>query len=193
MKKLSLTIDLIPKTSFMDNVRKAVSADSWDMIRRKTYAEYKYACGACAIENVVLECHEIWKFNEKQRIQKLTGLIALCSKCHRVKHFGFAIIQAQEGKLNLEDLIAHFLTVNNCEPEDFKSHLNASIEIWEKRSKKEWKIDLGEYSKYATRAEPWMVHTPDCVETNELIYMDRTKRLGKIVVSDAFKLQSSPN
>jgi hypothetical protein len=35
---------------------------------------------------VNLECHEEWDYDDETHVQKLTGLIALCGRCHRVKH-----------------------------------------------------------------------------------------------------------
>lgn len=149
MKKLILTIDMIPSTSFMDNVRKVVSKSDWDIIRRETYAKYNHACGSCGTSGVVLECHEIWEFDDINNVQKLTGLIALCSDCHRIKHFGFAQVLADRGELDLNALIRHFLKVNRCRMVTFNRHWKDSVKIWETRSKKQWKVDLGECQKYA--------------------------------------------
>lgn len=151
MKKLVLTIDMIPATSFMDNVRKAVSQSDWDIIRRETYAKYNRTCGACGTTGVVLECHEIWEFDDKNNVQKLTGLIALCSNCHRIKHFGYAQVLADQGKLDLEALVRHFLKVNRCRMVTFQKHWQQSVKTWEKRSKKQWTVDLGECAKYVKR------------------------------------------
>jgi hypothetical protein len=152
MKKLILTIDMIPHTSFMNNVRKAVSQESWDIIRRESYNKYNHICGICGVKDVVLECHEIWEFDDFNHVQKLTGVIALCSDCHRVKHFGFAQTLADQGKLDIEALIKHFMKVNHCRKVTFNKHLALSINTWEERSKKQWTVDLGECSKYAIEA-----------------------------------------
>lgn len=147
-RELILTIDMIPSTSFMDNVRKAVSKESWDVIRRETYAKYGHACGTCRATDCVLECHEIWEFDDVNNVQKLNGLIALCSECHRIKHFGFALHLADQGKLDIEPLLKHFRKVNKCKTVTFKRHFQESIKVWEIRSTKQWTVDLGECQKY---------------------------------------------
>lgn len=133
----------------MNNVRKAVTKESWDIIRRDSYAKYNRVCGTCGVSGVVLECHEIWDFDDRNEVQKLRGLIALCSECHRVKHFGFAMVLADQGKIDLDVLIRHFMKVNGCRRSTFDKHLAQSIALWEERSKKNWKIDLGECTPYA--------------------------------------------
>ncbi len=35
---------------------------------------------------VNLECHEAWGYDDEARIQRLSALVPLCSRCHRVKH-----------------------------------------------------------------------------------------------------------
>jgi hypothetical protein len=149
LRKLVLTIDMIPHTSFMNNVRKVVSQSDWDIIRRETYTKYNHACGACGMAEVVLECHEIWGFDDKNNVQKLTGLIALCSDCHRIKHFGFAQMLADRGELDIESLTRHFLKVNRCRRVTFDKHFKESVRLWEERSKRQWTVDLGECAKYA--------------------------------------------
>lgn len=39
---------------------------------------------------VRLECHEQWEYNEATRVQKMSALIALCTRCHQVKHWNWA-------------------------------------------------------------------------------------------------------
>lgn len=147
-RELPLTIELIPSSSFMNNVRKAVSRESWDIIRRETYKKYSYHCGICGASNCVLECHEIWEFDDENNIQRLQGLISLCTKCHKVKHFGFALMMADQGKMDIEELLKHFRKVNKCRNSTFQKHFKESVKVWEERSRKEWKLDLGECEKY---------------------------------------------
>lgn len=134
----------------MNNVRKAVSKESWDIIRRATYKRYNYHCGICGATGV-MECHEIWEFDDKRGIQRLKGLIALCTKCHKIKHFGYALMMADRGKMDIEDLLKHFRKVNHCRNVTFKRHFDESVRIWEERSKREWTIDLGECEKYVEK------------------------------------------
>lgn len=40
-----------------------------------------------------VECHEMWQYDDKNHVQKLAGLIALCPDYHKVKHIGYASIK----------------------------------------------------------------------------------------------------
>ena len=68
--------------------------------------------------------------------------------CHHVKHIGLARILANEGRLDYNEVIKHFCKVNNCSEKEFEKHRVVSFEVWEKRSKYEWKQDFGEYKEF---------------------------------------------
>lgn len=63
-KELKLKIELVPSTSWYDNLRKYTLKQDWDKIRKKAYANYGYRCGICGAEGR-LNCHEIWEYDEK--------------------------------------------------------------------------------------------------------------------------------
>jgi hypothetical protein len=144
-QNLKLTIELVPETSWTNNVRKIVSTKQWDKIRKESYQKYNYKCGICNAEGR-LSCHEIWNYDEETHIQKLMGFIALCTPCHNIKHIGFSQILADEGKLDLNKLIEHFCKVNNCNLDTYADHHEMAFSTWRERSKHDWKIDFGEYA-----------------------------------------------
>jgi predicted restriction endonuclease len=144
-KRLKLTIELVPRTSWYRNLRKLLSRSQWDTIRKKVYAEYDHKCGICGAEKR-LNCHEIWEYDDQMHVQKLVGLIALCDMCHHVKHMGHASILASEGKLDLEEVIKHFIRVNKCSSARFEKHKQQVFDQWHERSEYEWAVDLGEFA-----------------------------------------------
>lgn len=143
-QQLKLLIELVPQTSWYSNLRKVVSQEEWDKIRRKSYKDAGHKCAICGT-NGKLNCHEIWNYNNETHIQKLEGFIALCDLCHHVKHIGRAEILEREGKLDMEEVIKHFMKVNNCDRKTFENHRKASFKEWEERSTHDWQVDLGEY------------------------------------------------
>ena len=46
---------------------------------------------------VSLQCHEEWAYDDETLVQKLTGLVALCSRCHLVKHWYVASVKRGHG------------------------------------------------------------------------------------------------
>jgi len=143
-KELRLTIELVPKTSWGANLRSLMSNAAWDKTRKQAYTQYGNKCGICRAKGR-LNCHEIWEYDDKRHIQKLACFIALCDLCHHVKHFGLANILAAEGKLNLEEVVEHFLKVNECDRGAFESHADQAAAKWRERSQYDWKVELGEF------------------------------------------------
>lgn len=142
--ELKLEAELVPKTSWFNNMRKVVPKTEWDKIRKRTYAKYEHRCGICGFKGR-LNCHEMWHYDDRNYVQKLEGFIALCGLCHHVKHLGFAEILASRGELDYEEVVKHFMEVNNCERTTFEEHKSAVFKQWRQRSQHQWEVDLGEY------------------------------------------------
>src|SRR5262245_12052587 len=113
-QELKLCSELVPSTSWYDNMRSVISQTEWDTLRRRVYAEYNYRCGIC-LSKGRLSCHEIWHYDDQNHIQSLRDFVALCDLCHHVKHLGLARILANEGKLDYEKVVEHFMRVNQCD------------------------------------------------------------------------------
>ena len=143
--ELKLTIEAIPRPPWGTNLRAQSSRSAWDRIRKAAYADAGDRCTICGSLGR-LECHERWAYDDDAHVQRLAGFIALCGRCHGVKHFGRLFKNAKEGRLDLEDVIRHFLEVNQCDRATFVAHEQATGRQWEERSKHEWRLDLGDYS-----------------------------------------------
>jgi len=141
---LKLTIELVPSTCWYSNMRKVLSGEQWDRLRRTVYKQWGYKCGICRADGMI-HCHEIWHYNDTSHVQTLTGFIALCPMCHHVKHIGLAELLASKGELDIESVIQHFMKVNNCGRSEFYMHRAKSFRVWAERSNHEWVTDLGGY------------------------------------------------
>ena len=144
-QKLKLNIELVPSTSWYDNLRKCISGYDWDKIRKKAYANASYKCEICG-EKTPLHCHERWNYDDEKLLQKLEGFEAICVNCHMIKHIGFSM-HTEEGRnqFDRDELITHFCKVNNCSKNDFMRYEEEAFEIWRKRSQYQWEVDLGDY------------------------------------------------
>lgn len=144
-KKLKLTIELVPQTSWMNNVRAVLTGKQWNVLRGIVADRAWNVCEIC--EGVgpahPVECHEIWDYNEKTKTRKLTGMIALCPDCHLVKHFGFARIQGKE-----EQALKHLMKVNKMTKKEAKAYISECFETWISRSQIDWELDLSGLKKY---------------------------------------------
>jgi hypothetical protein len=142
---MKLEIELVPSTAWYSNVRKMVSREEWDQIRKKCYADAGYKCEICGATNVQLNCHEKWSYDDNRHIQKLKGFIGLCENCHWIKHLGLAGIRASEGTLDMEKLIQHYLRVNGVNRAEFERQRDEAFNQWQERSKHQWKTELGNW------------------------------------------------
>ena len=138
-----LTVELIPRTLFFSNVRTLLPKKYWDNIRKDSYEKAQNKCEICGDigknqaygHNV--GCHEIWEYDDEKRIQKLTGLISLCPKCHQVKHFGRTSAIGKQA-----EAFKHMEKVNNWNHKQCLDHLKLAMSEWMDRSKYQWFIDL---------------------------------------------------
>jgi hypothetical protein len=146
---MKLEIELVPETSWYNNLRKALPTSEWDKIRKEAYKKANYKCEICGQEGR-LSCHERWIYDDKKNIQKLVGFQALCDKCHNIKHIGFVNVQISTGKWSktvMDDLTKHFMDVNKVTSKDFTNHVSKAFEVWRIRSKQEWTTDFGDWTK----------------------------------------------
>src|SRR5260370_14450274 len=143
---LRLTIELVPSSAWGNNLRDLMAKEAWDSMRRQVYKQYKYHCGICNAGNTTMYCHEIWQYDDETWTQKLTGFIALCKMCHHCKHLGHANILAQKGELDYEQVVQHFIRVNQCSREDFEAYRAQAFDLWRERSEGPWDLDLGDYA-----------------------------------------------
>lgn len=140
-----LDIELVPESSWLNNVRAIVSRAQWDIIRNKVYDRAWHTCEICGGVGTKhpVECHEIWHYDDLKLIQKLKGMIALCPNCHLVKHMGFARIS------NKEDIaVAHFMKVNKLKKPDANRYISDAFAKWAARSKKKWILDISHLTEY---------------------------------------------
>jgi hypothetical protein len=149
MHNYKLTIELVPQSSWYDNVRSKVSKQVWDVIRRKCYHEAGYKCQICGntgknqgVKHDV-DCHEIWQYDDDCRVQKLIGFIALCPNCHLVKHPGFAQIQGKS-----DQVITQLMLINDITFAQATDYVADAFEIWMDRNQFKWEIDITYIDEY---------------------------------------------
>ena len=142
---MKLTVELVPKTVWYRNVRSNVSRQQWDKIRKRCYKLAKYKCEVCGSVGPKhpVECHEIWHYDDKNYIQTLTGLIALCPNCHKAKHPGLAKINGET-----ELVINQLMTVNDMTRKEVIKYMSEAFQVYRDRSRYEWSTDLSYLLNY---------------------------------------------
>lgn len=139
-----LAIELIPKTSFFSNLRAVLSKSDWDFIRKQSYRKYNYKCAICSGvgKKHPVECHELWSFDDKNQIQRLDGVIALCPACHSVVHFGLSEVRGYG-----DDALNHLKKVNKWNDKKVNKHIQEAFDLWNERSNLAWTLDIMTYLK----------------------------------------------
>ena len=136
---MKLTIELVPRSTWKRNLRSILPKDHWDMIRHKTYRNANYRCEICNGVGAKwpVECHEIWEYDDQNKIQFLTRCVALCPNCHQVKHIGRSIATG-----NGENAINHLCRINNIDESTAKNYIAEQFAKHAERSLHEWEIDI---------------------------------------------------
>ena len=145
MTKLSLEIELVPDTSWFNNVRAVVTRAQWDSIRKRVYSAAYDTCEICGGigPKHPVECHEIWNYDDSKKLQKLEGMIALCPACHRVKHFGLARVRGLEAQT-----LRHFMKINKLTQKKATQYITQAFETLAARSKHAWVVDISHLKTY---------------------------------------------
>ena len=149
-KKFMLIVEIVPKTCWFSNVRSHVDKKTWDVLRRRTYRTAKNVCEICGGRGPQwpVECHEIWHYDDENRIQKLNGLMALCPSCHEVKHIGLANVNGRG-----DIAAAHLAKINGWTNEQTGAYLQDVWEVWAARSRHQWQLDLSFLESFGVKIE----------------------------------------
>jgi hypothetical protein len=138
-----LEVELIPKTCWWSSVRTMVKPSEWNKIRFISYEKANNICEICSDNGLnqgykhPVECHEIWHYDDKNKIQKLIGLITLCPLCHLVKHIGRANAMGKQ-----PEVFKQLEKINKWNHKQVVEHVANSFELYKERSKYQWTLDL---------------------------------------------------
>lgn len=136
---MKLTIEALHSESSGNNVRTLMSKEDWDLLRSDCYRQAGYTCEICGGKGKEwpVECHEVWKYDLKNKKQILVKLQALCTLCHQCKHIGRT---TKIGKL--EETLKHFRQVNRVRPVTQNRHIQQMWNAYWLREDYNFTIDI---------------------------------------------------
>jgi|SRR6516225_1050409 hypothetical protein len=139
MKTPKLTSEMIPGSLWGMSLPNHLERARWDKLRRACYAQAGNVCEICGGVGSKdrVDCHEVWEYDDQNRIQKLLGLTALCPACHLVKHYGRACAIGKRAEAQ-----NHLAKVNGWTLEQTQEHVVRMKLLWAKRSKQQWTQDI---------------------------------------------------
>jgi hypothetical protein len=160
-RAVKLTVEMIPRTCWFSNLRTLLPPEDWDKMRRWCYGRAGYVCEICGGvgPDHPVEAHEIWEYDDETHVQRLAGLIALCSKCHQVKHLGHTMASGHGAAAR-----CHLRTVNGWGLLGMLSYLQGVVAKQEERSEHEWKLDLSWLDNFDVVVKHIPRSQPDDVE-----------------------------
>lgn len=139
-----LKVELVPSTSWGNNLRSEanLSKAQWDKLRKQCYRDANYKCEVCngKGDKWPVECHEIWHYDDANKVQTLRGLIALCPTCHKAKHLGRTLsVESQEVQ---DKVLRQLMKINDLDVDELEEYI---VEVFQKhaeRSQHKWSLDL---------------------------------------------------
>ncbi len=135
---MKLDFEMVPDSCWYSNLRSILSPAQWDVVRRDAYSRAQGRCMICGAPASRLEAHEHWSYDEKNCVQKLETVVAVCKSCHEVIHIGRTSLTGGE-----ERACAHFMKVNGCSYAEYRKTLGAATEAHRRRNAvAEWKLDV---------------------------------------------------
>lgn len=141
---MKLNFELVPDSCWYSNLRSILSPAQWDYIRKDAYARANGRCMICGAPSKRLEAHERWEYDEKNAVQKLVDVIAVCRSCHEVIHIGRTQLSGGEERAS-----EHFMKVNGCSYSEYRRALGRANEEHRRRNLvPEWKLDLTYLKKF---------------------------------------------
>jgi len=135
-------IELVPEGSWEKTPsqlarRQQTFKARWEAIKRRELERADFRCEICRADGL-LECTEMWSFDDDNHVQKLVGYKVVCPGCLSILRINRTV---QLG--DLEMALSHFMRVTGFSEDDLKAATSAALNIWKRRSQQNWRLDLG--------------------------------------------------
>lgn len=85
---MKLNFEFIPKAAIRQNLRFRYKPE-WDILRKKVYEIYDRRCQICQKRDCLLDVHEVWDWNEENKIRKLEDAILIQNRRNKISKWEF--------------------------------------------------------------------------------------------------------
>lgn len=175
----SLSFAFVPRSLREKGLQSALNYTEWDSLQNNIDSQEK--CSICGQNALAMYVQEFWDYDDKNHIQLLRKVGGVCEDCFRVFNADYCEHGSYSySDYDLEEVLNHYASVNECSREKAESDYSQALKIWEERNKYQWKqqIDMEMVKK--------MINTPVAETfTHENIYLhvpyeqkDAAKQLG---------------
>lgn len=143
-RKYKLNFELVPDSCWYSNLRSFLTKGQWDALRKKAYARAGGKCMVCGAPSKRLEAHEQWEYDEKNAVQRLKNIIAVCPACHAVIHIGRTQLKG-----DIRAAEEHFMKVNGCSYSEYRAALGEANAAHIRRNRvPEWGLDISKLAEF---------------------------------------------
>jgi hypothetical protein len=141
VKPPHLTCEMVPVSTWYQNLRDWLPKEEWDRIRKSVYQQAGNRCQVCGGRGPKwpVECNEQWQYLSDRNLR----LTALCPLCHSVKHIGLANIRGR-----LAESVAQLGFVNGWNEAACNTHLAQAQSDADIRNNIVWSFDLTNLKNY---------------------------------------------
>lgn len=139
-----ISFDLVPATCWHSNLRSVLKKEEWDRLKKFVYKDCSYRCDICfgkfgkiQDKKHSVEAHELWSYDDVNKIQKLDRIMCLCPDCHLSHHIGFA------NTINKKrECYAHIKSVYSLNDYELRETVSKAFKTFEDRSNYDWIADI---------------------------------------------------
>ena len=148
-----LPLDLIPRSLWFKSPRIALGETWWNQARKSCYAAAGNKCEACggAGRRHPVEAHEKYEYDTSTSpaVQRVTGLIALCPRCHTATHLGRTKrISEQFEDPGIYDRAVNWLgRVNEWDLATTQAYIREMNALSRERDQLDWSLDFTQLLK----------------------------------------------
>ncbi len=144
--------DLIPSTSWGSSLSNMLTKNSWNKLRIPLIEKNNNVCQICGSRHNSLDVHEVWSYALPSQeeiwdaqdlggaafgIQRLDGLMAICEKCHKMFHLGFANVNNE-----LDAVLSRLAAVNGWSKKQVDSYADLVGDRYEAATEAYWALDF---------------------------------------------------
>lgn len=167
--------DMIPQTSWGASLANILTKTCWDGLRTPIFAARKGLCLLCGARPRDMDVHEVWSYafppaeimaltdgRIRFGVQRLEGLMPVCTRCHECFHLGFANVRGK-----LDSTLARLRGLNRWSEDQVARYYEIIGARWEAANKVEWMLDMSKLAGTSIVADglrvsgKWKVHADD--------------------------------
>ena len=173
----ALCIYFAPKSCWCRNIRYAIDPNDRERVETFVFTRAKHCCELCKVctkqgSPLVLQARWDYDVSDNSHVQRLVRLMAVCSECHDVTHFGKSSMNGKK-----DQALNHLKKVNRMTDTEVKEHVDASFHKRREMDLYTWKLDLSLLSKNGVKLAKQSANT----------YLNKSVKVNTNTIGDVRK------